>query len=161
MQPVLDRDTLRAAFEAERKALLAVINRLQADQWHSLAREDGWTAHDIVTHLADTNYGLALMAQRKTLPSMSFDSQRGWFDQAQVDQMNQDRREKNKDLPLEKVLSRTEKALDEVAAAIEAVEDLEAESPLDGSISNGTMLRRIVRHMAEHRSELEVLVDCA
>lgn len=161
MQPVLDRETLRAAFEAERSALMSVIGRLQVEQWESLKRDDGWIAHDIVMHLADTNYGLALMAQRKTLPWMSFDRQRGWFDQAQVDLMNQERREKNKGLPLEKVLSRTEKSLDEVAAAIDTVEDLDAESPLDASISTGVMLRRIVRHMAEHRSELEYLLDCA
>ena len=48
--------------EQERATLLELLPRFSDEQWRTAARDDGWTAHDIATHLADANYGLALMA---------------------------------------------------------------------------------------------------
>ena len=150
------REELLAALEYERAALLAVLPRFSDEQWRAVARSDGWTAHDIAAHLADANYGLALMALGELQPPLRFDDRTGWM--AGLDDYNQQRRERNAALPREKVLSRSAKALDEGRRAIETVEDLDAPGPYGPIHTRRQWLQRIVLHTREHRRDLERLL---
>jgi uncharacterized protein (TIGR03083 family) len=150
------REELLAALEQERAALLAVLPRFSDEQWRTATRDDGWTAHDIATHLADSNYGLALMALGEIQPPLKLDEQTGWMNG--LDEYNQQRREKNAALPREKVLSRSANALDHGRRAIEAVEDLDAPGPYGPVHTKRQWLQRIVLHTRQHRRDLEALL---
>jgi uncharacterized damage-inducible protein DinB len=150
------REELLAALEQERDALLSVLPRFSDEQWRAATRGDGWTAHDIATHLADANYGLALMALGELQPPLQFDERTGWM--AGLDEYNQQRREKNAALPREKVLSRSAKALDEGRRAITTSDDLDAPGPYGPIHTTRQWLQRIILHTRQHRRELEQLL---
>jgi len=151
------REELLAALEQERSALLSVLPRFSDEQWRAATRADGWTAHDIATHLADANYGLALMALGELQPPLQLDEQSGWM--AGLDEYNEQRRAKNAVLPREKVFSRSAKALDEGRRAIEAIDDLDAPGPYGPVHTKRQWLQRIILHTRQHRRELETLLS--
>jgi uncharacterized protein (TIGR03083 family) len=155
MPTLANREELLATLDQERAALLALLPRFSDAQWRTVARADGWTAHDIATHLADSNYGLALMVLGELQPSMKINEQTGWMD---VTDLNQQRREKNAALPREKVLSRMASSFDHARRAIESTADFDAPGPYGPIHTQGQWLRRIVAHTREHRQELEQLL---
>src|SRR5262245_12992260 len=157
MADLSTREELLAALEEERAALLALLPRFSEEQWRALTRDDGWTAHDIATHLADANYGLALMALGELTPPMKLNERTGWMDR--LDEYNQERRQKNAALPREKVLSRSAKALDEARRAIETIDDLDAPGPYGPIHTKRQWLQRIVVHTKGHRRDLEQLLS--
>src|SRR5262245_49100400 len=150
------REELLAALEQEGAALLAVLPRFSDAQWRATTRGDGWTAHDIATHLADANYGLALMALGELQPPLQLDERNGWM--AGLHEYNRARREKNAALPREKVLRRSPKALDEGRRAIETIDDLDAPGPYGPVQTKRQWLQRIVLDTRQHRRELEQLL---
>ncbi|HEX5689906.1 MAG TPA: DinB family protein, partial [Roseiflexaceae bacterium] len=147
------REELLEALAQERAALLDVLPQFSAEQWHSATREDGWTAQDIAMHLADANYGLALMTLGEIEPPMKLDPETKWM--AGLDEYNESRRAKNATLPSDKVLSRSAKALDEARRAMESVDDLDAPGPLGPAHTKRQWLQRIVGHTRMHRKDLE------
>jgi hypothetical protein len=156
MEQLDTREELLAALERERAALLDLLPRFSDQQWRAITRDDGWTAHDIAIHLADANYGLALMVSGQLPPSLPFDQASGWM--AGLDEYNQARRRKNSDLPREKVLSRSSKALDHARQAIETVDELDAPGPYGPVHTRRQWLQRIILHTRQHRAELEELL---
>jgi uncharacterized protein (TIGR03083 family) len=150
------REELLAALERERAALLELLPRFSDEQWYAVARDDGWTAHDIATHLADANYGLALMTMGELMPPLQLDETSKWM--AGLDQYNAERRAKNATLPRDKVLSRSAKALDQARRAIEATDDLDAPGPYGPVHTKRQWLQRIIYHTREHRRDLEKLL---
>jgi uncharacterized protein (TIGR03083 family) len=157
MATLTTREELLAALDHERAALLELLPRFSDEQWRTATREDGWTAHDIATHLADANYGLALMALGELSPPLQLDEETGWM--AGLDEYNIERRAKNAALPREKVLSRTAKALDEARRAIEKIGDLDAPGPYGPVHTKRQWLQRIVYHTKMHRRDLEQLLS--
>jgi uncharacterized protein (TIGR03083 family) len=156
MADLQTRDELLAALEQERAALLDLLPRFSDEQWRSATRDDGWTAHDIAAHLADANYGLALMALGEIQPPMSLDPQTGWM--SGLDDYNQQRRAKNAGLPRDKVASRSAKALDEARRAITTIDDLDAPGPLGPVHTRRQWLQRIIGHTRTHRRDLQQLL---
>src|SRR5262245_35280177 len=157
MEQLQTREELLAALERERAALLDLLPRFSDEQWRSVVRDDGWTAHDIATHLADANYGLALMASGELPPPLPLDQTTGWMEG--LDGYNQERRHKNAALPREKVLSRSAKALDQARHAIETIDDLDAPGPYGPIHTKRQWLQRIVVHTKGHRRDLERLLS--
>jgi hypothetical protein len=156
MEQLQTREELLAAFEQERAALLDLLPRFSDEQWRS-TRDDGWTAHDIAAHLADANYGLALMARGELTPPLPLDQSTGWM--AGLDAYNQARRDKNAELPREKVLSRSAKALEQARQTLEQIDDLDAPGPYGPAHTRRQLLQRIIRHTREHRLDLEQLLS--
>ncbi|MBK9713914.1 MAG: DinB family protein [Kouleothrix sp.] len=150
-----DREELLATLERERAALLDLLPRFGDEQWRTVTRADGWTAHDIAMHVADSSYGLALLALGEIAPTMQLNEQTGWME---VADLNQQRRQKNATLPREKVLSRLEGAFGHARRAIETIDDYGAPGPYGPVHTKGQWLRRIVDHAVEHRRDLEALL---
>src|SRR6185503_13940414 len=97
----INREDLLAALERERAAMLELLPRFGDEQLRTATRADGWTAHDIAMHTADSNYGLALMVLGELPPNNQIDQQTGWMS---VDGLNEQRRQKNATLPRAKVM---------------------------------------------------------
>src|SRR5512141_1277864 len=110
----LNREDLLAALERERAAMLELLPRFGNEQLRTAARADGWSAHDIATHLADSNYGLALMVLGELPPAGPLSQRTGWME---VDDLNEQRRQKNATLPREKVASRMSSSFDHARRA--------------------------------------------
>jgi hypothetical protein len=150
-----NREDLLAALERERVAMLDLLPRFGDEQMRTAARADGWTAHDIATHLADSNYGLALMVLGEIPPAMQINEQTGWVN---ADAINEQRRQKNATLPREKVMTRMASSFDHARRAIETIDDYDAPGPLGPRHTKGQWLKRIVEHAGEHRHDLEQLL---
>ena len=149
------REDLLATLERERAALLELLPRFGDEQLRVATRADGWTAHDIAMHTADSNYGLALMVLGEIPPAMQINEQTGWMS---VDDLNEQRRQKNAALPREKVMSRMASSFDHARRAIETIDDYDAPGPLGPRYTKGQWLKRIVDHAGEHRRDLEQLL---
>jgi hypothetical protein len=156
MPTIPTRDELLAALDAERATLLELLPRFDDEQWRTAARSDGWTAHDIAAHLADANYGLALLVLGELQPTLPVNPKTGWMD---PDANNQQRREKNASLPREKIAGRMASAFEHARRAIETVQDVDAPGPYGPSHTKGQWLKRIVDHTREHRRDLEALLE--
>jgi DinB family protein len=157
MEQLQTREELLGALDQERAALLDLLPRFSDEQWRSATRDDGWTAHDIATHLADANYGLALMVMGELPPPLPLDQASSWM--SGLNEYNQERRRKNAELPREKVLSRSAKALDQGRHAIETIDDLDAPGPYGPVHTRRQWLQRIILHTRQHRGELEQLLE--
>lgn len=156
MADEITRERLLAALEQERAALMGLLPRFGEEQWRAARREDGWTAHDIATHLADSNYGLALILLGELSPPLPLDESSGWMQG--LDDYNEQRRQKNAALPRDKVLSRMSSSFDHARRAIETTDDLSAPGPYGPVHTRGQWLRRIVQHTRMHRRDLEQLL---
>ncbi len=150
------REELLAAIEQERAAVLALLPRFDDQRWRSATRADGWSAHDIATHLADSNYGLALMVLGELPPAGPLSQRTGWME---VDDLNEQRRQKNATLPREKVASRMSSSFDHARRAIETIDDYDAPGPLGPIHTKRFWIERIIRHNQEHRRDLEQLLE--
>ena len=157
MDQEITREGLLTALGQERAALLDLLPRFSDEQWYTLARDDGWTAHDITMHLADSNYGLALIVLGEIPPPLKLDESSGWMDG--LDEYNEQRRQKNATLTRDKALSRTKNALDHAQRAIESVDDLSAPGPYGPIHTKGQWLRRIVQHTRMHRRDLTQMIE--
>src|SRR5436309_170896 len=69
------REDLLDTLERERAAMLELLPRFGDEQLRTVARADGWTAHDIAMHTADSNYGLALMVLGEIPPNPQINEQ--------------------------------------------------------------------------------------
>lgn len=154
----MDAETVRAellaALDREEAALAALLPRFDDAQWRDTGRDDGWSVHDVVAHVADSTYGLALMALGELPLTLDVDAAAGVA--TNVDALNAARRAKNAELPRAKVLSRLQSACGHARRAFTA---LDPAAPLAGrpDLRNEPWLRRIVDHIAAHRAELEQL----
>src|SRR3954468_21380003 len=101
MASSLTRADLLSTLEHERAAMLDLLPRFGDEQLHTAMRADGWSAHDIAMHTADSNYGLALMVLGEIPPAIQVNEQTGWVDAANI---NEQRRQKNANLPRAKVM---------------------------------------------------------
>ena len=134
-----DREDLLARLERERAAMLELLPRFGDEQLHT----------------ADSNYGLALMVLGEIPPAMQINQQTGWMS---VDDLNEQRRQKNATLPRAKVMSRMASSFDHARRAIETIDDYDAPGPLGPRHTKGQWLKRIVDHAGEHRQDLEQLL---
>src|SRR6266511_1278587 len=149
------REDLLATLERERAAMLELLPRFGDEQLRTATRADGWTAHHIAMHTADSNYGLALMVLGEIPPAMQINEQTGWMS---VDDLNEQRRQKNATLPRAKVMSRMTSSFDHALRAFATIDASDAPSPIGPCHTNGQWLKRIVDHAGEHRQDLEQLL---
>ena len=151
----LDRAALITALDAESQQVLALLPQFSDQQWRTNSRADGWTAHDIAGHMADSTYGLALMLLGESTVNVPADPLTG---QADASVINQTRREKNRDLPREKVLSRMTAAFATARRAFDTVEDYATVVPFGQGVNKGWLMQRIIDHSVAHREELQALL---
>lgn len=149
------REELLATLEHESAALLDLLPRFTDEQWRATLREDGWSVHDIAIHLADSNYGLALMVIGEFQPTLKLNETTGWLD---ADDHNEQRRQRNAALSRDKVMSRTIGAIDHARRALQTIDDLTAPGPYGAIHTKETFIQAIIIHTRTHRHDLEALL---
>lgn len=145
---------LLAAINAEHATLLALLPQFTEEQWRAEGRADGWSPHDIIMHLADSGYGMALMVLGEIKPSLPLNAA-GWMD---ADAHNDQRRIKNAGQSRAKAMSRLEASFEHVRRAIETTVDMQAPGPYGPIHTRGFWLQSMVNHAREHRAELEEML---
>jgi hypothetical protein len=151
------RTHLQNDLDGEYTALLALARAYSGDELGAATRADGWTAHDILAHIADATYGLALLTLGEAQPTLPTDPQTGYLSPHEY---NEQRRQKNATLSAEKVMSRLESAFATAGRAIADTPDLAANGPYGPPTTRRDWLQRIVDHARSHREELtELLVS--
>jgi hypothetical protein len=116
------------------------------------ARDDGWTAKEILAHMAWGYLGLLTLAEGQAPPG----SEAGAFD---LDAFNETQRQKAASLPLADVLARLATARARLQAAIEATPEDDygrvVHTPWMGDHSLGQFLMFPALHEGGHRQEIE------
>lgn len=149
----ITHDTLHQRLAEEQAELMQLLPSFSDQQWQSTHRDDGWTIHEIVGHLADSNYGLALMVLGEIPPAIPINDQ-GKLDPSGI---NESGRQRNASLPREKIMERLAKSFAHVQRAIDGSPDLHTAGPYGESMTRAMWLERIMDHMKDHRQELAAL----
>lgn len=142
------RERIRAELDAEAAALRALLERISDAEWHSRQRADGWTIHDIVSHIADSSYGISRMVTLGLPPGVQLD----------VHARNAERRERLRDLPRPEVERRVGSGFATARDALATVADMDAPGPAGSNRTVGEWLALIPLHNASHREEIEQLL---
>lgn len=154
MPTAFDQAALLAALDAEEIALQVALARYSDMALTVTTRADGWTAHDIVAHLSDSTYGLALMLLGEIPVSLPVDPQTGWISPHDY---NEQRRQKNAGLSREKLNQRIAGAFTAARRAAAAEVDPTAPGPTGESFTRADWHQRAIDHIRGHRAELEDL----
>lgn len=153
----LTRDELLAELDTERSAITDTVGRIGDEQWTALKRPDGWTAAEIVGHVGDSAYGMALMADRGGPLDETPLAANGELD---VDTINEQRRQKFATMERPKIQRRLAGGLHETRCVIEQSPDLDAPGPF-ANYTKAEWLQRIIKHVRHHREELEGMLTGA
>jgi hypothetical protein len=158
----LTRQAILDGLAEEQSALLALLSCFSDEEWHTLTRNDGWTVHDIVAHIADVHLstaatsgvapGVSKVNVGVTLPMMP-------DGRVNQERLNMLRFEANRQLSRDQVVGRLAKAFKAVAKAVSAPDDRRLAGPGPYG-SPETMLEwfnAAVLHNREHRLQLERL----
>ncbi len=116
------------------------------------ARDDGWTARDILAHMAAGHEGMLALAQGRVPGGLA-------FEQFDLDAHNEAQRQDARSLSLAEVLARLEAARSQVRAYIQGVDEASygevVRTPWMGEHSKGQFLLFPALHEGGHRAELE------
>lgn len=144
----IDAPQVLAALSAEEAAMQVLLTRIDDQAWQTLARNDGWTIHDIVAHIADSTYGIAQLILKGPPPEARID----------LDAYNQQRRERLADLPRATVEQRITSGFAAARQAVQAAPDPAQVIAYGPHRTAGEWLLLLAPHIAGHRSEIEQLL---
>jgi uncharacterized damage-inducible protein DinB len=147
-QDIPTRETIRADIDAAQEALQELLPRISDDDWHNLRRDDGWSIHDIVGHIAASSYSIARMLTVGLPPGAKLN----------VDEHNAARRESMRALPRVEVEQRIASGFDAARETLRSIPDLNAPGPPGLDRNAGQWLAIIPLHVAAHQQEIEDLL---
>ncbi len=145
---ILTRDGLAGTIRAEQAALKLLLTAINDDDWATRTREDGWTIHDLVGHIADSLFGINMLV-------------RGQLPQGQVldmDAINAQRRERNLSISRAEIETKLANGFDTVLATVQELPDLDAPGPFGPEQTLGWWLSVTAHHTGEHRAQLEQIL---
>jgi uncharacterized damage-inducible protein DinB len=155
MAGAFDRAALLAALESEAAILQRLLDGCSDEVLHERVRLDGWSAHAILAHIADSTYGLALMITGDIPVTLQTDETVGWVSPHEY---NEQRRQKNATLSRAKLNERLAGGFAAARRALEQEQQAEAPGPTGGQFTRGDWHGRVVEHIQGHRAELEALI---
>jgi uncharacterized damage-inducible protein DinB len=146
----------------ERGALERVLNGLSDDDYAALG-PDGWSVKDHLAHLAAwERKQLALMRGRPPHEGLGVDEETYRSDD--VDRVNAQVHERNRDLALPEVLDALRSAFDEMVSALEGMSEADLQRPNNPNDPEDTrdLLEGVTgntyEHDMEHRAWIEALL---
>lgn len=144
---MFDIERVRASWQREADAVDRVVDGLDEAAAKAVLREDGWSAHDLVGHIANAARGFVAYVEGR---------QAGAID---VDVFNHQQRERNRERPWADVQAYWCRTRDEINAFLGQADGSIAERPVHlpwvPAIGNaGDALRAMIIHTRGHREEL-------
>lgn len=139
---------VRASWQRESAAIDALIDQLDDHAAATPIRDDGWTAQDILGHIA--NAARAFVHGIQGAITETFD----------IDELNEQRRQRGREKPWSDTVRYWRRARDEVAAFLADASDGIGDEPatltwLPQLTTKGDALRALIVHTRSHRQELE------
>ena len=148
----ITRERILRILDAQAEKTARAIAGLDEATLNLPARDDGWTAKEILAHMASGHEGMLALAQGRG-PSEQVS---GAFD---LDAHNEAQRQRTHDLPLAEVLVLLDQARQKVRAYVEQVGETElnqiVSTPWMGDHPQGQFLIYPALHEGGHRAELE------
>ena len=145
---MFDVERVRSSWQREVAAIDAVAGTINEHTAHEPLRSDGWTAHDLLGHIANAARGLGLAVRN------------GALDAVNLDEFNEQQRQRGRERSWPEVQAYWAKARDEVGALLAEVDAGLAEQAatvphLPMIQTRGDALRALILHTRSHREELE------
>lgn len=161
--PTAAEDVLEQV-HAARAEIEAIVDHLSQEQMVGATDEGGWTIKDHLAHIAEwQRRGLAAIEGRP--PWEAFDIDREKYQKLDIDGINAILYERNKDRPLEEVLTDFRKTQEKVVLTLEQLneDDLQREIPEE----HGSRYRRVGElalstfpgHDSEHVEDIRLLAN--
>ncbi len=148
----ITRERILRILDAQAEKTARAIAGLDEATLNSPARDDGWTAKEILAHMASGHEGMLVLAEGRG-PTREAP---GAFD---LDAHNEAQRQRTRDLPLADVLALLDRARQQVRAYVEQVDEAELNqvvcTPWMGEHPKGQFLIYPALHEGGHRAELE------
>ena len=148
----ITRERILRILDTQAEKTARVIAGLDEATLNLPARDDGWTAKEILAHMASGHEGMLALAQDR-IPS---EQASGTFD---LVAHNEARRQRTSGLPLADVLVLLDQARQRVRAYVEQVDEAElnqvVRTPWMGDHPQGQFLIYPALHEGGHRAELE------
>jgi len=157
---MLTRQTMLADLAAEQTALMDFVSRVSDEEWRTLTRDDGWSIHDIVAHIADvylTTVATSGVARRSpravlavTLPMLP-------SGRVNTERLNMIRYETNRKLSRDEVMERLAEAFELLSETVNGLKDKQLNGPGPFGLPE-TMLdwfNAAIVHHRRHRLQLE------
>ncbi len=140
-------ESILTALATEDAAMQQLLASISDEQWHTLKRDDGWTIHDIVGHIADSSYGITRLLSQGLPPGMALD----------VNARNAERRERLSTLPRSEIEQRVSTGFAAVRDLLAT--DIDLNAPAVANWTVGQWLSLVPVHVASHRQEIEQLLS--
>jgi|GEM_PF-2294422 len=148
----ITRERILRILDAQAEKTARAIAGLDGAMLNLPARDDGWTAKEILSHMASGHDGMLALAQGR----MPTEQASGFFD---LDAHNEAQRQRTRDLPLADVLAMLDQARQRVRIYVEQVDEAELNqivcTPWMGDHPQGQFLIYPALHEGGHRAELE------
>jgi uncharacterized protein (TIGR03083 family) len=148
----ITRERILRILDAQAEKTARAIAGLDEASLNLPARGDGWTAKEILAHMASGHDGMLALAQGRA-PAIQAP---GAFD---LDAHNEAQRQRTRDLPLADVLAMLDQARQRVRTHVEQVDEAELNqlvcTPWMGDHPKGQFLIYPALHEGGHRAELE------
>ncbi len=156
----ITRERILRILDAQAEKTARAIAGLDEAALDLPARDDGWTAKEILAHMASGHEGMLALAQsRIPVPHVSggpSEQASGAFD---LDAHNEAQRQRTRDLTLADVLALLDQARQRVRAYVEQVDEADLNqivcTPWMGDHPKGQFLIYPALHEGGHRAELE------
>jgi len=148
----ITRERLLRILDGQARKTAQAIAGLDEAALDRPARDDGWTAKEILAHIATSHEGLLRLAQGRMPegPAVA---------EFNLDEYNEAQRQKYRDLPLAEVLALLDGARQKVRVYIEQVDEVEyndlVRTPWLGDHPQGQFLMFPALHEGGHRAQLE------
>ena len=158
----LTREAMLNDLAEEQAALIDFLSPLSDVEWHTLAREDGWSVHDIAAHVADvhlTTVALGGVVPHLTPADVGVTLPMMPSGRVNIERLNMMRYQVNRGLSRDEVLRRLVKAFTLVRKAIKALDDdrFAGPGPYGPAETMREWFNAALLHGQGHRLQLERL----
>lgn len=151
------QNALLETLATEEIALATLLGRIDDEQWATVRRADGWGLAEVFGHLGDSAYGMAMLAEKGSVPAGAPTDANGNLD---IDALNERRRERHATMDRPTIEQRVHGGLAEARRVIAHTSnaDLGSPGPFGPTPTKGEWLTMLLQHTASHRHEIEALV---
>jgi hypothetical protein len=150
MSNELSREQIDSAIGAAHTSVTSILAGVSAADWTGVTRDDGWTIHDIASHIADGVFGIVFALTQAMPGGAPFD----------IDAINAQNRQASLGKPRAEIMGKIDAAFGAARGAL-AQAELANPGPFGPGQTVGQGYMFITVHTDTHLQELHKLVGVA